>query len=152
MPRRRETLDDALFREALRQWIDWLAAYYGPTKQRAGAGPDAGSVYDAAARTLRRSDEHADPTCGRLLSEEFLRLDWPASIHAIILDMPREWRLCLLGTALEYSQASIGREIGVRQQVVSLVLGQARGLLLQRLRLLARTRRELGGLGWERAA
>jgi hypothetical protein len=95
----------------------------------------------------RRSDEHADPVLGRLLTEEYLRLDWGASIHAIVLDMPRDWRLCLLGTALDYSQAGIGQALGLRQQLVSVMQARAREQLLLRLRVLARTRREMRELG-----
>lgn len=150
--RGRRTPDEALFHEALRRWLDWLVQCGAfERRQAAGAEPGhLGTVYDAAMRRLgRRNDEHPDPVVGRLLAEERLRLDWPASIHAIILDLPHDWRVCLLGTALEYSQASIGQAIGLRQQLVSVMLARARERLLQRLRLLARTRRELREMGVE---
>jgi hypothetical protein len=148
----RDSLDRALFREALRRWLDWLA-HSGAFERRSAADTEVdplGSVYDGAMRRIsRRNDQHSDPVVARLVSEERSQLDWPASIHAIVLDMPRDWRVCLLGTALEYSQASIGQALGLRQQLVCLMLARAREQLLRRLRVLARTRRELQALGWE---
>jgi hypothetical protein len=153
--RRENSLDDALdlslFRECLRRWLSWLAQSGDfDRRQTAGAAPEhLGTVYDAAMRRHgRRNDRHADPVLNQLLTEEYLRMDWGASIHAVILDMPKDWRICLLGTALEYSQASIGRELGLRQQLVSVMLAGAKEELLRRVRVLARTRRELRELGW----
>jgi hypothetical protein len=136
-----------LFREALRQWLDWYHGFHCDGGRRDDGGI-AGTVYDAARRGLCRSEgEHADHVLGRLLAEERRHHDWPASIHAIVMDMPRDWRICLYGTAMEYSQARIGRELGLRQQLVSAMLASARRTLLLRLKLLARTQRVLRQMG-----
>jgi hypothetical protein len=147
--RARIDVENALFREALRRWVEWLVTLHGEAPRRGGDEADAGTVYDAAMRRLTRAPgDHADPTLGRLLADERRQWDWPASIHAIVMDMPIDWRVCLLGTALEYSQAFIGRKLGLRQQLVSVMLGHARRTLLERLKVLARTGREMKGLGF----
>ena len=142
--------DQALFREALRQWIDWFTTFHGDTALRDPTGADgaiAGTTYDAGSRLGRPSDQHADHVLDKLLADERRQRDWPASIHAIVMDMPRDWRVCLYGTALEYSQSTIGQQIGLRQQLVSLMLANARRTLLLRLKVLARTQRVLRELG-----
>jgi hypothetical protein len=134
----------------MRHWLDWLV-HSGAFEGRPGDGAavDAlGTVYDGAMRRLaRRDDQHSDPVLGRLLAEERMRLDWGESIDRITRDMPHDWRICLLGTALEFSQAGIGQALGLRQQLVGVMLGRAREELLLRLRVLARTRRELREMG-----
>ncbi len=147
--RAREDVDKALFREALRQWLDWLGTVCaGGERRSATAIDEAGTLYEALLGSFgRRDDEHPDPTLRKLLADERRRHDWPASIHAIVMDMPHDWRICLLGTALEYSQTTIAQKLGLRQQLVSVMLGHARRTLLERLRVLARTGRELRGLG-----
>lgn len=143
-------LDQALFREALRRWLEWLMVH-GVLERRHVSGAEApalGTTYESMMRAIgSRGDRHADPVVAALLAQERQRWDWPASIHAIVLDMPRDWRLCLLGTALEYSQAGIGQALGLRQQLVGVMLARAREQLLMRLRVLVRTRRELRELG-----
>lgn len=142
--------DQALFREALRQWIDWFMTFHGDNPQRNLSGADgaiAGTTYDAANRLGRPSDQHADHVLGKLLADERRHWDWPASIHAIVMDMPRDWRVCLYGTAMEYSQGTIGQQIGLRQQLVSLMVANARRTLLLRLKVLARTQRVMREMG-----
>jgi len=145
-----QALDKALLREALRRWLEWLMVH-GDLQRRRESGaavPELGTIYDMAMRQVgRRDDQHSDPVVAGLLAQERQRWDWPASIHAIVLDMPRDWRLCLLGAALEYSQAGIGQALGLRQQLVGVMLARAREQLLMRLRVLVRTRRELRELG-----
>jgi len=146
--RAREDVDKALFREALRQWLGWLMSVHAGDRRRAPLIDEAGTLYEALSGSFGRPEgDHADPTLRKLLRDERLQQDWPASIHAIVMDMPRDWRICLLGTALEYSQSTIAQQLGLRQQLVSLMLGHARRTLLERLRVLARTGRELRGLG-----
>src|SRR5882757_9942249 len=102
----------------------------------------AGTTYDAAMRGIARpSDQHANHILDRLLADERRHWDWPASIHAIVMDMPHDWRVCLYGTAMEYSQGTIGQQIGLRQQLVSAMVANARRTLLFRLKVLARTQR-----------
>ena len=145
--------DHALFREALRQWLDWYMTFHGDNARRDFAGADssiAGTTYDAAMRGLTRpADQHADHVLGRLLADERRRWDWPASIHAIVMDMPRDWRVCLYGTAMEYSQHTIGQQLGLRQQLVSAMVANARRTLLIRLKVLARTQRVMREMGLE---
>jgi hypothetical protein len=147
--RARDEVDKALCREALRQWLDWLMTVHaGQGRRSAPLIDEAGTLYEALLGGFaRRDDQHADPTLRKLLHDERLRQDWPASIHAIIMDMPQDWRVCLLGTALEYSQTYIAQKLGLRQQLVSVMLGHARRTLVERLRVLARTRRELREMG-----
>jgi hypothetical protein len=144
-PANRQDPDQALFREALRQWLGWYLSVHGDDGRRDFSGSVAaiaGTVYDAAMRGLGRPEgEHADHVLGKLLAEERRHRDWPASIHAIIMDMPRDWRICLYGTAMEYSQNTIGQQLGLRQQLVSAMVGNARRTLLIRLRVLARTQK-----------
>ena len=142
--------DHALFREALRQWLHWYMSFHGDNPRRDLEGDDssASTVYDPSVRRLGRpSDQHADHVLGQLLAEERRHWDWPASIHAIVMDMPRDWRICLYGTAMEYSQHLIGQQLGLRQQLVSLMLANARRTLLLRLKVLARTQRVLREMG-----
>jgi hypothetical protein len=137
--------DQALFREALRQWLGWYLSFHGDDGRRYLSGSVAaiaGTVYDAAMRGLGRPEgQHADHVLGKLLADERRQHEWPASIHAIIMDMPRDCRICLYGTAMEYSQSTIGRQLGLRQQLVSAMLSNARRTLLIRLKVLARTQR-----------
>jgi hypothetical protein len=142
-------VDKALFREALRQWLDWLGTVHaGGGRRSAPLIDEAGTLYEAFAGAFGRYDGgHSDPTVNKLLGDERRCHDWPASIHAIVMDMPRHWRVCLLGAALEYSQTTIAQQLGLRQQLVSVMLGHARRTLLERLRVLARTGRELRGMG-----
>lgn len=147
--RHRPDADLALFREALRQWIDWLMTFHGDKGARQlGSSAIAGTTYDSAMHGLTRpSDEHADHVLNQLLADERRHWDWPASIHAIVMDMPRDWRICLYGTAMEYSQATIGQQLGLRQQLVSAMLANARRTLLIRLKVLARTQRLMRQMG-----
>ena len=143
--------DHALFREALRQWLHWYHSFHGDNPRHAFEGEGssvAGSVYDHSVRRLGRpSDQHADHVLGQLLAEERRHQDWPASIHAIVMDMPRDWRICLYGTAMEYTQHTIGQQLGLRQQLVSAMLANARRTLLIRLKVLARTQRVMREIG-----
>lgn len=145
--------DQALFREALRQWLAWFMTFHGDNPNRSLVSNDAaisGTTYDAAMRGIARpSDQHADHILDRLLADERRSWDWPASIHAIVMDMPHDWRVCLYGTAMEFTQYTIGQQIGLRQQLVSLMLANARRTLLLRLKVLARTQRVLREMGME---
>ena len=142
--------DHALFREALQQWLHWYHSFHGDNASRGleYEGSSAGTVYDYSVRRVGRpSDQHADHVLGQLLAEERRHRDWPASIHAIIMDMPRDWRICLYGVAMEYTQHTIGQQLGLRQQLVSAMLANARRTLLIRLKVLARTQRVMRELG-----
>lgn len=144
-------LDQALLREALHRWVEWLVVHGALDHRRLGGAEalELGTTYDSMMRAIgSRGDQHADPVVAALLAQERQRGDWPASIHAIVLEMPRDWRLCLLGSALEYSQAGIGQALGLRQQLVGVMLARAREQLLMRLRVLVRTQREVRELGW----
>jgi len=63
------------------------------------------------------------------------------------MDMPRDWRICLYGAAMEYTQHTIGQQLGLRQQLVSAMLANARRTLLIRLKVLARTQRVMREMG-----
>lgn len=147
------TVDERVFRLALEKWVEWLLLLHAPRPGGHRAGDGNGprvDVWDVVCKRARSNTEHTDSVLGGLMAEERRHWDWPASIHAAIMDMPGTHQLVLLGTALDVPQAQIGEAIGLRQQLVSSVLVCARQTLTIRIYLLARTDqmcRKILGLG-----
>lgn len=141
--RKTKNFDDRLFAVALQHWLDWLLAFHAPRQQghRAADGVESDLVWEAALRQARSNTEHTDPVLARFLRDERAEWDWPASIHAMVCDLPGTWQVVLLGTALGYSQATIGEGVGVRQQNVSSMLALIKSRFMPRLLLLGATER-----------
>lgn len=141
--RRTRTLDDRLFSVALQHWLDWLLAFHAPRQQghRVVDAGDTDLVWEAALRKARSNTEHTDPVLARFLRDERAEWDWPASIHAMICDLPGTWQVVLLGTALGYSQATIGEAVKVDQSNVCRMLSVIKTRFMPRLMLLGSTER-----------
>jgi hypothetical protein len=141
--RKTMTLDDRLFRFALQQWAEWLQEnrlparrdlHRAPTKERADIG-----VWEHVCARARSNVEHTDSVLAQLLREERRGSDWPAAIHAIVLDMPGTWQMVLLGVALDLSQREIGEAVGVTQQNVSTMVSVIKTRFMPRLWLIGST-------------
>lgn len=140
---RYDAREKRLFELALQHWLDWLLAFHLPRKQghRVNDELPLSEVYEAVIRIQHSNTDHGDSVLAGLLREERAGWDWPASVHAIVLDQPRVWQIVLLGSALGQSQEDIGKAAGVGQQRVSVVLSVARSRFMIRLRMLGATDR-----------
>lgn len=142
--RRTKTVDDQLFRVALDRWMEWLRArqvgvrdmYRAPEKAAKEIG-----VWEHACARARSNVEHTDSVLASLLREERSGSDWPAAVHAIVLDMPGTWQLVLIGVALELSQREIGEAVGVSQQNVSTMISLIKTRFMPRLWMICTTAR-----------
>lgn len=132
--RRTKTRDDVFLDDALQQWVDWLVAFVLPPKIRQRDAKGVTDVYDPGARTRRSNTEHSNPVLSALLAQEQQGHGWAVSVHLCILDMAATHRIALFGTAMEYSQTTIGQHIGLKQQRVGDCVAAARRLLLIDLR------------------
>lgn len=142
----RESIDEKTWRLALDVWHHWYLSYVlPPTRVRTVAGDrDAEeNVYEIFARAIRSNTEHSDAPLQRLIAAEDRGHGWPASIHAIILDMPPLWQLIILGTAQGRTQQRMADDAGVSQPGISAALSLVKSRLLMRLRLLGATQQKL---------
>lgn len=106
---------------------------------RRGEGP--ATVYEAARMRARSNTEHADSVLAAILSQERSNWDWPAAVHAIVLDMPMEHRRILLGVAHRATQQEMAECVGWTQQQVSEALALIRPHFMARLRAVGSTQR-----------
>lgn len=127
--------EDRLFRLVLERWSEWLLSFAAPVRSSTMVQQQTQQedVWTTLTARVRGNTEHADSVLSTLLCDERRRCSWPASIHAIVCDMPGVHQVVLLGTALRFSQAAIGEAVGVRQQFVSELLVVARQRLLARV-------------------
>lgn len=146
--RKTMTIEDRLFKLALQQWVEWLQLMRADTAQRRDmhrvSDKDLGQIgiWEVVCARARSNTEHSDSVLDQLLRDERRGWDWPAAVHAIVLDMPGTWQLALIGTGLDLTQAEIGEAVGISQQNVSTMMGLIKTRFIPRLKLLAATRRK----------
>ena len=129
---------------ALNRWADWLMTFYSiaPRKALCKIVEDIDNKHENPnARMPRATGAHGDPVLAQLIADERAGHSWPASVHALIWDMPKTHRLALLGSALGMSQETIGKACGVRQQHVSVLLDVGRRTLAIELMIIEHVRR-----------
>jgi hypothetical protein len=135
------SIDEKLWRHALESWWNWYLAYVDPPPRRVGAsGPGNDErVYERFARAIRSNVEHSDPPLQKIIVDEQRGTSWPASVHAIILDMPILWQFLILSTAQGKTQERMAEVAGISQSGVSAALSLVKCRLLMRLRLVGAT-------------
>lgn len=142
----REGIDEKTWRLALEVWYHWyLSHVLPPTRIRTATGDKEGeeNVYEVFARSIRGNTEHSDGPLARIIADEDRGTGWPASIHAIILDMPPLWQLIVLGSAAGRTQQRMAEDAGVSQPGISAALSLVKSRFLTRLRLIGATQGRL---------
>lgn len=134
----KQTLGDRLYEAALSAWADWLHTFVaGPAARSSGAV--SAILRQSHAMEMRQTTPgvYSNPTLGYVLAEERAWWSAAASIDAIVMDLPKNERIVVLGQAMGYSQATIGQAIGLSQQDVSKLAIKAKASVIPRLMLTA---------------
>lgn len=142
---RQQEIRERLYEAALSSWADWLHTFLAEARSARGA---AAILRQANAMDMRQATPgvYSNPTLGFVLAEEKAWWSAAASVDSIIMDLPKDERVVVLGTALGYSQTTIGEAIGLKQQEVSKLAIKARETVIPRLLLTAGIVRYVNGL------
>ena len=142
----KENVDQRDWRVSLEVWYNWYLSYVlPPLRVRTAVGEKEAeeNVYEVFGRAIRGNTDHSDSPLQKIIADENRGTGWPASIHAIILDMPPLWQLIIWGSATGMTQARMAEIAGISQSGVSAALSLVKSRFLMRLRLLGATQGKL---------
>lgn len=142
----RQGLDERDWNLAIEVWYNWYLSYVLPPEKvitSVGVKDAEENVYEAFGRAIRGNTDHSDAPLQKIIAEEDRGSGWPASIHAIILDMPPMWQLIIWGSAKGVTQTRMAEIAGVSQSGVSAALSLVKSRFLMRLRIIGATQGKL---------
>lgn len=131
-----EYLHAGITEPALEEWINWLILERFP---RSAPNPlHRVSDIDAyesrqLGRVQQRNDTHSDPTEASAITSQ-RRQTWLAErVNVFWNELPREHRVVVLAERLDMTQEQVGDLIGLRQQLVGVMLRRAKETIGLRL-------------------
>lgn len=106
-------------RAALAAWVEWLRVWHLSEGQMHRAN----ELWDRRAQII--SGRPGNPVLADAIAAESAQSAWAEAINMMVMEYTVDWRICLLGAALELSHETIAKELRCERKRVGLMMNAA---------------------------